>query len=145
MDKVKRFIPRPHFESVLYFEDTVWSDPILRRRIQVNPMHRHWPRISNFYFTVSSRQPTVRILISNIQSPCSISCPNIKHILRLLANWTLEEWLVTLGVENQVHEMGGLKDFELLLVGWEENFTFTAESRIAPTILDEAAGYGGAD
>ena len=41
--------------------------------------------------------------------------------------------------------MGGLEDFELLVVGWEENFAFAPKSGVAAAILDEAAGYGGAD
>ena len=41
--------------------------------------------------------------------------------------------------------MRGLEDFELRLVGFEENFAFAAESGVAAAILDEATGYGGGD
>ena len=51
----------------------------------------------------------------------------------------------TLGVGNEAHDMSGLEDFELLLVGWEENFAFAAESGVAAAILNEATGYGGGD
>lgn len=101
--------------------------------------------INNFYLTTSSRQLTVRILIGNLQSPRSIPRTNIQHILRLFTNRALKEGFATLRIKDQVHKMGCLEDFELLLVGGDESFAFAAEGGIAAAVLDEAAGYGGAD
>ena len=57
-------------------------------------------------------------VVSNVQSPGTLSAANVEHVLCLLAKWTAEQVMLLVGIEDLHQQMTSLLSLKLGIATW---------------------------
>lgn len=146
MNQIKWLLEEPRLQRIIYFELAVWWNPVVRWRRKIDASHdgceELLARIS-CYTVLEYKKLTGRKFISDPPSPNPRTRAYIKYILGPL-NRRIEKRILSLMIQNHMHDMCSLHILKLLLIRWSPVFAL-ADVLVATTVLDVAGVDGGCD